>query len=1854
MGLSGQTYGSFTPPANGLGMGTGTVGWNAGNGLTVANQVSLTKVQFSVYAPGTYTLSQNPTDDPPFILTGAPRRTTTIERLVSGNPDTNLYARGYQMKLAENGRATRVQTMWVTGAIAVNANPPINSYVLHTLEDSSGGALTGSVLHQSVSQRNVLDKPERTISLTTTETVAQPIASGAPVATIVTHSREKRRLFPWGEETVQSTVLLTSDLAGPSWTTDTTWYAPTAEGDKDPNWAQIKLITQPGGEWEAFFHGIPDPAAPALGIVGESPEGNPEEPAREAGLISGSVRPWKNTAAPASASSAATLYSLATALGYQGTLEGKRPGERAYRISGYQNASEVTRTEDLTPHQKLYLTEKRYANGSDFFATFTQLSPSMTGIKHSYRFLKNQLPNPSNYAAQPSDSLLISHREIFTGANFLTSSDVEVLKAPSIGHSSSRSISSTGNVTTVTKSMRDTSGTLYPLELTDYFTDALGRRTQRNLNGRTVATWSYPSDSSEIYENEQGVSTTTEYDAQGRVLREIILNAPALTLTLTDMGSPNPVLPAQNYCNVTEWIRGSNNAPIGSNSSVTKRLVSKTSPNDGTATPSGWLRDSKETVDGLGRVVQTVDSLGTVRDVTHTPLAAGITITTVIPGAAGGTISIETQFADGRQSSLVYPAVINVVSGVNVDRGKAATDRFFDYSAALFTRTTKRSVVSNATGTDGYESVGLDGLNRIAFREMPSGMTGDALYMHTEIRTYDQEGRLESRTLPGAPGGVVESFAYSVSNASSNLTTTKTLSSTGGSANTTVTTSEYVQDAGGLWYEESKVKEGDNPLPASSRRRLLSSSEEGGWLITASETIESAGATIKETQSILPGQRLARAKRSVDGQLRLSITSYNGLAVLYDTAGTTYKNKLASFSPLRELLSNVDPASGYWTTNALAPSTGLTSSLSLASGTVKQSFTYFLENDVRAGNLFSSILAGTGNLTVYFDYNARGKRTRVWGGESPSQTDYDSLGRMTYLHTWRTGTWNSSTWSPPPPPASPDTIQWTYPNYLSLQLSKKYPDVGGTPLQDIARRTVGYRYHPNGSLATRTWQRMPGSTSLTAAGAGVLTIYRYDTFARLQQIDYPAATTTVAATPDVDFTYDAAGRIYTRLEAGQATTTYLYTPWGAPSKETVVSVNTAVLPSSVVERVVDTSNRLDLLKVKNSTTAAPNIAAPDVDYDFDNDTALLQTVLSDSRSINYGYNGTGSAPSSVNYAHGATTVLSTLRSTPHGLTSGITHSQGGTLFQSLDYIYDVDRVTSMGRGEGDLRWHYRYDGRGQVTSADKKFGNANTFARGLETEYTYDMVGNRLSKNQGGSGSTVEGTGTRATTYGAANVINQYPSVGHPWSGGTTWLDVSGQRATTTETIKVNTQVASYQQADTFPYYSFHKELALTPVANQRYVDVSITTSTNAVPPVTTTLDSGKAYVPPMSENLTYDADGNLTADGRWLYTWDAENRLASMVPAVVPNSARTDTKLYFTYDGLSRRVSRRRVDETYSMTGPGYYSLTFTGTFRRSFTYDGWNMVQSLDSGYYGGDFNHTDTAASRLSFVWGPDLGSETHGHTSWQKAGGVNGLLAVLGTTNARRQFPLMDRMGNVTGYRRADSGSAATLDAVFEYDAFGREVRSTGPASDIMPFRFSTKYTDAESGLVYYGYRFYDADRGRWASRDPIEERGGVNLYGFCSNQAISLIDIDGRVTTSTDPGGFNPSNQTDPAPEADPSSLLGETDDFPSWPYPYIPPPSYDPSCPCGQVRDPNCIDAANLAKAKALRNATASLLGATGSGAAGGSANRKPGSGGIFGMLGGSITFFALMESAEADYKAAIKACPCVNYTGQQPKKVNF
>ncbi|MCP4398420.1 MAG: RHS repeat-associated core domain-containing protein, partial [bacterium] len=133
----------------------------------------------------------------------------------------------------------------------------------------------------------------------------------------------------------------------------------------------------------------------------------------------------------------------------------------------------------------------------------------------------------------------------------------------------------------------------------------------------------------------------------------------------------------------------------------------------------------------------------------------------------------------------------------------------------------------------------------------------------------------------------------------------------------------------------------------------------------------------------------------------------------------------------------------------------------------------------------------------------------------------------------------------------------------------------------------------------------------------------------------------------------------------------------------------------------------------------------------------------------------------------------------------------------------------------------------------------------------------------------------------------------------------------------------------------------------------------------------------------------------------------------------------------------------------------------------------------------------------VWGLDLSG------SLQGAGGIGGLL--LRNTDSGSFLYLYDANGNVDQLVNAADGSLA---AHYEYDPFGKLLAASGPEADNNPFRFSTKYFDAETGLYYYGYRYYSPELGRWIHRDPIEESGGQNLYGFAGNDPIGGIDVVG--------------------------------------------------------------------------------------------------------------------------------------------------
>jgi RHS repeat-associated protein len=171
------------------------------------------------------------------------------------------------------------------------------------------------------------------------------------------------------------------------------------------------------------------------------------------------------------------------------------------------------------------------------------------------------------------------------------------------------------------------------------------------------------------------------------------------------------------------------------------------------------------------------------------------------------------------------------------------------------------------------------------------------------------------------------------------------------------------------------------------------------------------------------------------------------------------------------------------------------------------------------------------------------------------------------------------------------------------------------------------------------------------------------------------------------------------------------------------------------------------------------------------------------------------------------------------------------------------------------------------------------------------------------------------------------------------------------------------------------------------------------------------------------------------------------------------------------------------------------------------------------------TSSSNPTVTYTRGTDLSGTFEG------AGGIGGLLARsahAGSTPFQpnsHAFYHADGNGNVTYLTRADASAVG----VYKYDPFGRTLATSGALASANRMRFSSKpwvqSASGSSGYYAYGYRFYDPQSQRWLNRDPIEEDGGINLYGFVQNAPINHYDPHGLL-------GADP--QLDPDTPSDPS------------------------------------------------------------------------------------------------------------------------
>jgi len=436
--------------------------------------------------------------------------------------------------------------------------------------------------------------------------------------------------------------------------------------------------------------------------------------------------------------------------------------------------------------------------------------------------------------------------------------------------------------------------------------------------------------------------------------------------------------------------------------------------------------------------------------------------------------------------------------------------------------------------------------------------------------------------------------------------------------------------------------------------------------------------------------------------------------------------------------------------------------------------------------------------------------------------------------------------------------------------------------------------------------------------------------------------------------------------------------------------------------------RRNTLNFKNGSTTLASTT-----YGYDN-ASRMSSVTDGTHSAAYGYLVNSSLIGTTTFRTSGSTRLTTTRQYDflERLQSiGSVPSGGSQLAPSFMYQYNAANQRIRVSREDGSSWGYGYDGLGQVTSG-KRVWPDNTPVPGQQFEYQFDDIGNRT-----GSGTKVGGNATggglRSITY-TPNALNQYASRSFPNPWG---VDILGVAPVGTA-VTVNSSPADYRRGEYF------QEVVSVDNSSAKWQSISTVAGASTV--------NGNVFVPQTPEVFQYDLDGNLKQDGRWMFTWDGENRLTAMESLTTAPSG-SKRRLTFEYDAGSRRIAKK----VFVWNGSAYPASPNTSL---KFLNDGFNLIGELDG-----------ANAVVRSYQWGLDLSGSLRG------AGGVGGLVSVKPAGSAG-QFPGYDGNGNVASLTDGTSGA---LSAGYEYGPFGEVVQISG-AQALNPVRFSSRYSDTESG------------------------------------------------------------------------------------------------------------------------------------------------------------------------------------------------
>jgi RHS repeat-associated protein len=394
--------------------------------------------------------------------------------------------------------------------------------------------------------------------------------------------------------------------------------------------------------------------------------------------------------------------------------------------------------------------------------------------------------------------------------------------------------------------------------------------------------------------------------------------------------------------------------------------------------------------------------------------------------------------------------------------------------------------------------------------------------------------------------------------------------------------------------------------------------------------------------------------------------------------------------------------------------------------------------------------------------------------------------------------------------------------------------------------------------------------------------------------------------------------------------------------------------------------------------------------------------------------------------------------------------------QPESYSHDLD-----GNMTGDGRWTYTWDGENRLMSASTTSGAYTAGVPGRKVEYAYDWMG-RMIRRVGYSGNpiTLSWTLTDDTRFAYDGWLCRWESMTNSSAASKPWVT----------SIRPSMTVRS----DYSGWVGMRILTGDSPVWVTRLGRWVLSGNGGSH---TVKLVTASTGVDVSGGSVSVNTSGAST--NRFLYA-----DLASPIQ-LAANSA------YYLVSLETNGGDKWYQNDTVVSPGPG---LTVTHAVHGS---GGSYWTSGTANNGYGPVSLVGVPAIESRTQIWGLDLsGSE-------QGAGGVGGLLGTRTGTAASR-FMAYDGNGNIVGIVNGGNGKTA---ATMQYSPFGETIARDGDGEQDR-YGFSTKCGDGDTGICYYGYRFYSPETGRWLSRDPIEENGGVAISAILANSIVNAYDALG--------------------------------------------------------------------------------------------------------------------------------------------------